>query len=199
MERVFKKFNTMPVDQKSDEYMDLVWGENFLISKAWEFFMPEKIIKKLVPTKYVIPTSALPQFEKIQIFQDCRYTDWYNPDFEPYALFPVYFYTNDCGPYLQDGPYSFWKEEWNETEKTSEQPNEFWPFTIQSSYNDLLTVYQNPEMIYDVSYARIVSQMGSGFTDFTSPNDGSRAFDTRVLELKNGDYLLCACWEWYNK
>lgn len=41
--------------------------------------------------------------------------------------------------------------------------------------------------------------MGTGYTDFTNPNDGSASIAPYGIELENGDFIYGVCWEWANK
>jgi len=45
----------------------------------------------------------------------------------------------------------------------------------------------------------ICSYLGHGFTDVNLPNDGDGDVERVLIELDNGDALLCLCWVWYNK
>jgi hypothetical protein len=41
--------------------------------------------------------------------------------------------------------------------------------------------------------------MGTGYTDFTCPSDGTAAIEDAYIKMENGDFLLGVGWEWYNK
>ena len=41
--------------------------------------------------------------------------------------------------------------------------------------------------------------LGHGYTDYTSPSDGSNSIVQVKVKLSNEDWLVCATWEWYNK
>lgn len=55
--------------------------------------------------------------------------------------------------------------------------------------------------IGDIRYIppTIQAFLGHGYTEGTLPSDGSAELNHVLIELNNGDALLCLCWIWYNK
>lgn len=41
--------------------------------------------------------------------------------------------------------------------------------------------------------------LGTGYTDFTGPYDGSASLELFGIELDSGEFLVGVLWEWYNK
>jgi hypothetical protein len=41
--------------------------------------------------------------------------------------------------------------------------------------------------------------LGSGYTSFIMPDDGSYSLNPYLIEMDNGDYLYCIGFEWHSK
>ena len=43
------------------------------------------------------------------------------------------------------------------------------------------------------------SILGSGYTDNIRPGDGSKSIESIIIDLDNGDSIICFVWKWFNK
>lgn len=115
----------------------------------------------------------------------CEYSDYYTNRFSP-SLFPVLLLTRNLGAYARDEGY-----EPRHLEFASE---------AEHKLEQVLADLQSDEYECRIRLSRIAQVlMGTGYTNSCLPSDGDAIIDWQFAELTNGDILVLAGYEWFNK
>ena len=134
----------------------------------------------------------------IQLMQDCLYEDpvigtfelggerpFYMPN-RFYAAIPVAIITTDVNRY-KIGAY-----------KDVKEPGSWNAMPFDHDWFRGMHGNRHEEDMFKLDGLRKL-MMGSGYTSFTMPSDGSPGWAKVGVALDNGDRLMCWAWEWYNK
>lgn len=181
-----------PVDR--DEYCggDFVYGKADILLKPFEKSIVEGLNPLILNRMGLNPWTvlkSLPQIDKDAINQlliDCQYRDIV-VDRVAHAIYPYTIFSKDASQYFTHfdvKPYYYdmiTDMEWNLSPNTG---------TPLSAYR-----YPEDNLMYACQYVCI----GSGYTHYCLPHDGSRYLEPFLIEMSNGDYLYVIAYMWYNK
>lgn len=126
----------------------------------------------------VFKIQALDQTALKQLFDICQYTCPYTRQVYT-SLVPLVLWTNNPDQYFQGQEHAWYRDMACDGEWTR---------------NQYSAVLEKGEL------TRIQKLLlGSGYTNGTLMSDGSNSVEQVVIDLSNGDKLVCAVWIWHNK
>lgn len=131
--------------------------------------------------------SLLPEASKeLRLMKSfSEYEDLYTSRFSC-ALYPMVVLTRDWSQYQTSGKVSKDRVEFSVLD--DDELHEMFDRRSKSGSMDRLDVGRVPQVI-----------MGTGYTRSCMPSDGSAVLEWQFAELTNGDILVLAGYEWFNK
>jgi hypothetical protein len=187
------------------------WGEYFYLGAAAEYVFPlvknfdstkfqADQLKRLKAMKHLVPISqyGIGEYRRYNTDQildlllftkedkdilDMKIEDLHFKK-EVNVIVPYYVATNDLKKHLK----------LIDPKLELDEPK-VWDFWHDDHKFDFNTALNLPRHLGN--YDR--GMMGTGYTDFTNPSDGSSSLEPAAIEMGTGEFLICLVWEWYNK
>lgn len=108
----------------------------------------------------------------------------------PFQIINTFFWNVPIGIlYTSQENFDWYKSRLSESSPTQSE------FLFSDFVLEDLTLSKLVESMSDVTK----SMLGHGYTDGTLPCDGDGNITFTYMPLSNGDKLICASWEWFNK
>lgn len=175
----------------NNELGDFLFGEPY-INLLEQKDLEENEVLLLIFLAYFSPNALakLGCFNEISLSQFLRagsYECPFNSNRQCFfGLYPLAILSKDISKYrlgdLRGGHYDIaWDVEWTKTMSCAgydKDKNKI----VKIDIDNIATAY-----------------LGHGYTEGTLPYDGSGKVKQVKVRLSNGDWLVCATWEWYNK